>query len=1136
MKKWSKRLVSALLMVVLMLTMFPFSLGVNGASSNIAYAVENGYIYFDPSTGTIVDCDQSVTKADIPAQIGGVWVKNIGDSAFAGCNKLKEIYTQTYISVIGNYAFNGCAKLEDVCIWGAVYAHKYRSVSSIESEIKNPASGSCYWIGHSAFKGCSSLGNISLFSGVTYLGACAFEQCSSLISVMLPDKLEVIKDYTFSECSSLSNVNIPDSVCKIETMAFHACFSLKTIEINDGVETIDRQVFSNCGIENLNIPNSIKRIELATFEFCYALRNVYISDGVEYIAEAAFRNSGVEKISIPSTVKDIGNYVFEYCNKLTDVFYSGTKEEWDKIAIGEGNSELKNATIHYNSAAPNDPGQSSDDIETVEEIHQFQNWDIFTNTVYFRDGTSYKLSDTYGSVNIEDLLDNWVVCTIRKDSSKGNYVTDMEKITSEIVVDITLDKSEIFYKDNDLSFDGENYEWKSFFEIPYHVTVENRLSHSVDAATLKAMQADDSPLNVEINDVSVIIPKEFNFGMFDGGKLDWDGPITLRANERWEENKNTYIRAEGDFSPSAKNSEYEMRLIVKTNSGDKADDAVFTVEYVDYMMESVETTAKKAANELKKVAGKAVFLSGEYSILRGEFGFTSKDVDSFKKSILIALASCTTPQDTLPDVVAKKYYDKFFSQYKLELTGSAQTVTLKYIFDTPKYGRLEVAVDCKLNRLSLSDTQFAMYGDIEYRVLNQVKNSSRIIPSSLKKGVLGAFGQCDIHDFADATYKLVEAELKQALYEPTAGNAVSYIANIVLSDTTKNIMKVLNVSADDLLWKMVTYATKSSCAACPIDLYVYDYNGALCGSIVNNRIIKESPGDFCLRVKDDVKYVTGLDAGYKIEYVATDNGKMNVEITEEIGINLPLRTISFHDVKLDKNAVYEQITPSDLMSSLQNYQLIVSQNGQQNKTIVPDEEEYVMEGHSDPSQGGSLPFTDVSASDWFYEKVQYVYENNIMVGVSNTKFDPYATLDRAQAVQILYNLESQPRVTGSTSFSDVAGHWAIQAIQWASEEGIAAGDGDGNFRPNDSITREEFAQMLYNYSRYKWYDISASGDLAKFQDADKVSDWGITAIKWANGHGLINGHDDGTIDPQGPAQRCQAASILCQYNQAIKKH
>lgn len=190
-----------------------------------------------------------------------------------------------------------------------------------------------------------------------------------------------------------------------------------------------------------------------------------------------------------------------------------------------------------------------------------------------------------------------------------------------------------------------------------------------------------------------------------------------------------------------------------------------------------------------------------------------------------------------------------------------------------------------------------------------------------------------------------------------------------------------------------------------------------------------------------------------------------------------------------------------------------------------------------PSTGDDhqFPFTDISSSDWFYEKVQYVYENNIMAGVSNTKFDPYATLDRAQAVQILYNLEGQPRVTGSTSFSDVAGHWAIQAIQWASEEGIAAGDGDGTFRPNDSITREEFAQMLYNYSRYKWYDISASGNLAKFQDADKVSDWAITAMKWANGHGLINGHDDGTIDPQGPAQRCQAASILCQYNQAIKK-
>ena len=1040
------------------------------------------------------------------------WSKYIPENAF---------------SIIGNPLID--ITLPDTIIKIGRNAFSYVNIT----EIDWPAS--LNEIGDYAFQGhvvsLSQLRSVVVPDSVDQIGEYAFRY-NGMESLGLPDTISRIPDHLCNGCKNLKTINWPNKLTSIGEWSF-ASSGLETVTIPRTVQEIGEYAFYYCeDLQSITLSEGISEIKKGTFEYCGNLKSFIVPNTVKKIEQNAFSScSSLTRIDIPESVTNILPNAFLRCGNLRDVYFSGSKEDWKKIQIDGGNETLTNANIHFNSPGFDDSNQST---SNAEEVHQFQNWDIFTNTVYFRDGTSYKLSDTYGSVNIEDLLDNWVVCTICKDPNKGNYITDMEKITSKIVVDITMDESEIFYKDNDLSFDGENYEWKSFFEIPYHVTVENRLSHSVDAATLNAMQAEDSPLNIEVTDVTISAPKGFNFGTFGGGEVDWKDSIVLRANEKWE--GDGYIRADGDYNPAAQTNEYQMNLSVHTSSGNKTDHAVFTVEYVDYMMESVETKAKKASNELKKVADKAVFLSGEYSILRDEFGFTNVDVDSFKKSILIALASCTIPQDTLPDVVAKKYYDKFFSQYKLELTGSAQTVTLKYIFDTPKYGRLEVAVDCKLNRLSLSDTQFAMYGDIKYRVLNQGTSSSRVIPSSLKEGVLGSFGQCDIRDFADATYKLVEAELKQALYEPTAGNAVAFVANIVLSDTTNNIMKALNVSADDLLWKMVTYATTSSRAACPIDVYVYDSNGALCGSIVNNRIIKESPGDFCLRVKDDVKYVTGLDAGYKIEYVATDNGKMDVEITEEIGINLPLRTISFHDVKLDKTAVYEQITPSDLMSSLQNYQLIVSQNGQQNKTIVADEGEYVMEGHSDPSQGGSLPFTDVSASDWFYEKVQYVYENNIMVGVSNTKFDPYATLDRAQAVQILYNLEGQPRVTGSTSFSDVAGHWAIQAIQWASEEGIAAGDGDGTFRPNDSITREEFAQMLYNYSRYKWYDISASGDLAKFQDADKVSDWAITAIKWANGHGLINGHDDGTIDPQGPAQRCQAASILCQYNQAIKKH
>lgn len=1132
MKKWSKRLVSALLMVVLMLTMFPFSLGVNGASSNIAYAVENGYIYFDPSTGTIVDCDQSVTKADIPAQIGGVWVKNIGDSAFAGCNKLKEVSTQTYISIIGNYAFKGCAKLVDVCIWGAVYAHKYSSVSSIESDIKNSASGTCYWIGHSAFKGCSSLENISLFSGVTYLGTCAFEQCSSLISVVLPDKLEVIKDYTFSECSSLSDINIPDSVYKIEAMAFHACFSLKTIEINEGVKTIDRQAFSVCGIKNVNIPKSIKRIELATFEFCYALKNVYISDGVEYIAEAAFRNSGVEKITIPSTVKDVGNYAFEYCNKLTDVFYSGTKEEWDKIAIGEGNSELKNATIHYNSAAPNDPGQSSDDVEIIEQIHQFQNWDIFTNTVYFRDGTSYKLSDTYGSVNIEDLLDNWVACTICKDSKKGNYITDMEKITSEIVVDISMDKSEIFYKDNDLSFDGENYEGKSAFEIPYHVTIENRISHSVSAETLKAMQADDSPLNVEITDVSVIIPNEFNFGMFGGGKLDWDGPITLHANERWEENKNTYIRAEGDFSPSAKHNEYEMHLSVQTSSGNKTDHAVFTVEDVSGNIEISEDLPQNWIEEVLKT----IHDLGDVDITVQNAGFKTYFDKNTYDDICRIISLWKTAKDSELVQNASGSMPKYL-EIECKMGNNARghkghNATLYFWTEDTGLGLsyihymlVDTDTKSKIARDGVFSFSVQSYG-VAQKLSEKLQESyqetwENFFAELAKSGIngvatgVGLFGPSKMEYLNSLLSVLKDFDSVCEAIEEFKG-----FAEFGYGDILKTEISALTVTG-----RSMESDLKKLGIACPVNVFVYNSQGELCAAVENNVVTEETSAVF-VDVTGEQKTVWLSDEDYTVEFVSTDTGSMDYTI-EEYKNGMISRTLAFDDVPLSKGISYEGDVPVDLDISATNY-VLTSNTG---KVIYADRDY----SENDPPSF-NLPFTDISSSDWFFEKVQYVYENNIMVGVSNTKFDPYATLDRAQAVQILYNLEGQPRVTGSTSFSDVAGHWAIQAIQWASEEGIAAGDGDGTFRPNDSITREEFAQMLYNYSRYKWYDISASGDLAKFQDTDKVSDWAITAIKWANGHGLINGHDDGTIDPQGPAQRCQAASILCQYNQAIKKH
>ena len=187
-----------------------------------------------------------------------------------------------------------------------------------------------------------------------------------------------------------------------------------------------------------------------------------------------------------------------------------------------------------------------------------------------------------------------------------------------------------------------------------------------------------------------------------------------------------------------------------------------------------------------------------------------------------------------------------------------------------------------------------------------------------------------------------------------------------------------------------------------------------------------------------------------------------------------------------------------------------------------------------------LPFEDVAPGAWYEEAVRYAYFHNIMEGMRETEFAPATALTRAMAVQILYNLEGQPDLSDENlgyPYEDVdAQAWYGDAVYWARITGVATGYGDGTFQPGDSITRQEFAQMLYNYAKYKGYDLSAEGDLSTFPDANSIADWAEAAMRWANGNQLINGHDDGTIDAGGAGTRAQAASILMQFDQNLAEN
>ena len=179
---------------------------------------------------------------------------------------------------------------------------------------------------------------------------------------------------------------------------------------------------------------------------------------------------------------------------------------------------------------------------------------------------------------------------------------------------------------------------------------------------------------------------------------------------------------------------------------------------------------------------------------------------------------------------------------------------------------------------------------------------------------------------------------------------------------------------------------------------------------------------------------------------------------------------------------------------------------------------------------GANPFTDVSEKDWFYSDVMFVYENGLMLGTSKTLFSPHGTATRGMMATILWRMEGSPVPKGKNSFTDVeAGKWYADAITWTAENGIFAGYGKDKFGPDDPITREQLAAIFYRYADYKGYDLTVKGNLDKFKDADKITDYAKTAMQWAVGSGLVKGKSGNLLDPQGTATRAEIAAMLHRF-------
>ena len=182
-----------------------------------------------------------------------------------------------------------------------------------------------------------------------------------------------------------------------------------------------------------------------------------------------------------------------------------------------------------------------------------------------------------------------------------------------------------------------------------------------------------------------------------------------------------------------------------------------------------------------------------------------------------------------------------------------------------------------------------------------------------------------------------------------------------------------------------------------------------------------------------------------------------------------------------------------------------------------------------PQQPTDLPFTDVQAGVWYADAVKYVFEQGLMSGISAQQFGPDSTVTRGQVVTILWRLAGSPTVSGKT-FTDVsASVWYADAVAWASANGVVSGYESGLFGPEDQVTREQLAAILYRYALISGKDAEKTADLSGYTDSVTISTWAPQALKWAVGSGLISGTGANTLSPRGTATRAQIAVILQNY-------
>lgn len=657
-------------------------------------------------------------------------------------------------------------------------------------------------------------------------------------------------------------------------------------------------------------------------------------------------------------------------------------------------------------------------------------------------------------------------------------------------------------------------------KLPISVYVKNGVFHSAAAVAEKNIQKNDPKPNVDLQ----IADGQFN------GVVVADDVLNFISGGDFTTDPTNYV-ASGYVAGTSDVSGYSYKVVKKTETGN--------VEVKPAVAKPEVKVDKIPQADKEKVAAAAKTVSAP--TLGAAAGDIVKDIDEAKATDLVNSATEVTGdkklyvqsslkvEPTAYDAENKTLALEITPQYrvvastattadKIKLDGDTNTKNAQVVqdyqnmtIDTPTEVTMGLPTGFAVadgDKLSIQHTK---NGTVEYYTGTVTKKDDKFYLTFTTNG------------FSPFVISVPEAAIESKVY-PTLQAAVDSAKNDDIIDLYKDVAPDTKVTvAKTIKFKIATNSKKFDAA-----------KNIVAGSNTTVKVTGESSPytyEFTY-TKPSSGSSGGSSSGkttYKVTTSAVNNGGVNASPSSaEKGATITLTLSPDKGYKLDKLTVTDGSGKS--VSTVKKSDTVYTFTMPASAVTVG-----VSYAKADETPSKTA-FNDVSANDWFASAVDYVTGKGMMNGTADNTFSPKANTTRGMIVTVLYRLENQPS-TSAASFTDVdSGAYYANAVAWANANGIVSGYGSGKFGPNDKVTREQLAAILYRYAQYKKYDVSVGEDtnILSYNDAQSISTYAIPAIQWACGAGVVTGKSGSKLDSKGNATRAEVAAMLMRFCENVK--